>query len=172
MPQVRWIPYWQGEVNRNYLRDQLARHGTICGFFGRCEAVASEVFEGPREVVWLCLDHMVEVTISPGLGTNLEKYQWELFDSTYNFVRQTQERFGATFDDMDQAKIDVRRRKSELTATRHEVGKKLKKAMKQGAKPGMPEDSLAESRGVQSPSPSPVQAVLREAGELLPFFLL
>lgn len=164
MPRaVKRIPYTRDPIAWDYIRRQLKERGVVCEFMD-CESPATDAHLGDREVAWLCSEHRERCATYPAVARELEHDMWDRFSREFNFIRKVHDSFGGLLVEIEETKIAQQKLDKNQVKLFTNL---LKGARKAGSKPGTPDDDLARARGAQSPPPTPIQVVFREASGLL-----
>jgi len=151
-------------INQDWVKAQLAALGTVCEWEG-CKGQAVYAFEGFRAVAYLCDFHTLLVDEQPGLVRVIDDHLWSTFRSMYDFIYQNHMSGGQLLRSIDEREEQIKRNEKAAEQAQRAVIKQLQKEVKQALKQtdmiGLPDDELAEGRGVQSPSLPDLQLVFR-----------
>lgn len=162
--------YVSPPINQDWVREELALAGTTCEWPG-CAYPAVFAWEGRTSIAYLCGGHKSIVLSDPRRGRVVEDHLYMTFRRMYDFILRNHESGGKLLADLEQHELKNEQHvkdaeRENKAAERRAVSaatKELKTAHAQPGVVGQPDDELATSRGVQSPSWETPQLVFRPA---------
>lgn len=161
MPGLRL--YHPDPIDPDWVRAGLLELRTKCEWLG-CRDQATTWYEGPKTVAYICESHKKIVNASPHLGRQLTARLWEKFQEQFNFIYQVHASHGGLLKEIDRLDAEIKTNaaiaRGKTAGARAAAKRDMREALSQG-KVGAPDDELAATRGVQSPTRDPFQLVFR-----------
>jgi hypothetical protein len=150
-------------INQDWVREQLLLVGTACEW-PECDAQAVSAWVGYSSISYVCKYHGALLVEQPTWSSWLDHERWEQFRDMFDFIRQTEMSGGELLRRVEDRPEEIARLQAEAEKETKKLQRQavrtVRKHLKEG-KVGIPDDELAATRGVQSPSLGDVQLVFR-----------